>query len=291
MITLVMNLHRRWARKLGKTLYITDLDGTLLNTKGAVSAQSALKINKLIDEGAAFSIATARTPGTVVGLLECLNIKIPVVLMNGVVIYDLQQKKYLNVAYIDEKVVKKIYEILGYAVKKAFVYTIKEDCLTAYYDTDFNSYQEEFYGERKNSSYKKFVRATVEDLSHVAYLFFMDTKANIEAIYNQLVDIEGLAMTMYEDIYTKAYLLEVYSHKATKANGVKKVAELGEYNEVVCFGDNLNDLSMFKIAHRGVAVNNAAPALKEVAYEIIGTNEEDAVASYVEKDFFDKGDK
>lgn len=42
------------------TLYITDLDGTLLNKQSAVSEHSAKIINQLIDQGALFSVATAR---------------------------------------------------------------------------------------------------------------------------------------------------------------------------------------------------------------------------------------
>ena len=50
-----------------KTLYISDLDGTLLNSQSQVSAASRDMLNRLIaDNGINFSIATARTPATVV---------------------------------------------------------------------------------------------------------------------------------------------------------------------------------------------------------------------------------
>ena len=41
-----------------KTLYITDLDGTLLNPESKVSDYSVSIINELIDKGALFSVAT-----------------------------------------------------------------------------------------------------------------------------------------------------------------------------------------------------------------------------------------
>ena len=44
-----------------KTLYITDLDGTLLNSKGELSHFSASTINALIKKGMIFSYATARS--------------------------------------------------------------------------------------------------------------------------------------------------------------------------------------------------------------------------------------
>ncbi|MEG2841791.1 MAG: HAD hydrolase family protein [Cellulosilyticaceae bacterium] len=53
-----------------KILYISDLDGTLLNAEEKISEYSREKLNKPIDKEINFSIATARTPATVVELLE-----------------------------------------------------------------------------------------------------------------------------------------------------------------------------------------------------------------------------
>ena len=45
------------------------------------------------------------------------------------------------------------------------------------------------------------------------------------------------------------------------------------------FGDSVNDLPMFKAADEAYAVSNALDELKNVATAVIGSNEEDAVAS------------
>ena len=44
-----------------KTLYISDLDGTLLNSQGKISDYSIKTINNLINEGMIFTYATARS--------------------------------------------------------------------------------------------------------------------------------------------------------------------------------------------------------------------------------------
>ena len=51
-------------------LFVTDLDGTLLNSHKEVSIKSIEILNKLIDDGVNFTVATARTPATVVDLLQ-----------------------------------------------------------------------------------------------------------------------------------------------------------------------------------------------------------------------------
>ncbi len=54
-----------------------------------------------------------------------------------------------------------------------------------------------------------------------------------------------------------------------------------EDRRLVVFGDQVNDLDMFKAADEALAVANAIPALKQQATEIIDTNEEDGVARYI----------
>ena len=51
------------------------------------------------------------------------------------------------------------------------------------------------------------------------------------------------------------------------------------------FGDNLNDISMMKVADVAVAVENAYPEVKDVADIVIGRNIDDAVVNFIEKDF------
>lgn len=62
-------------------MYVSDLDGTLLNLQSRVSSFTASALNRLIADGMLFSIATARTPATVVALMDAVEMRLPVVLM------------------------------------------------------------------------------------------------------------------------------------------------------------------------------------------------------------------
>ena len=67
-----------------KTLYISDLDGTLLNSQSQVSAASRDMLNRLIaDNDINFSIATARTPAPVVQLMHGIDSSLPYIVMTG----------------------------------------------------------------------------------------------------------------------------------------------------------------------------------------------------------------
>lgn len=79
------------------------------------------------------------------------------------------------------------------------------------------------------------------------------------------------------------YWLTAHDYRATKDQGIKTVLDrLGfSPNELTVFGDNANDIKMFKLAGKAIAVNNATQELKSYASEVIGSNEEDSVVKYI----------
>ena len=78
------------------SLFISDLDGTLLNDKQVISEESIDILNELISQGLQFTIATARSYNSAAKLLEKIDFKLPLVFMNGVFIYDPVAKKNIK---------------------------------------------------------------------------------------------------------------------------------------------------------------------------------------------------
>ena len=66
-----------------KTLYVSDMDGTLLGTDSRVSCETAEIVSGLSRCGTAITVATARTPATVDVLLEDTYTSIPAIVMTG----------------------------------------------------------------------------------------------------------------------------------------------------------------------------------------------------------------
>ena len=80
-------------------------------------------------------------------------------------------------------------------------------------------------------------------------------------------------------------IFELYSKKNTKATGIlTALKHLGiPVEQSYAFGDGKNDIDMFEIADEAYAVENAVSELKAVATGIIGSNENDGVAKYLQK--------
>lgn len=274
------------------TLYVSDLDGTLLNNKSEISPKSAAILNKLIKEGLLFTVATARTPATAIPVLKEVNINVPIIVMNGSFIYDIKEKKYIYTSQIPYESVKKVIDIVEKEQKQLFMYTLKEELLTVYYKS-FNSQEEEaFYHERKGLELKKFVKVAAYPLEvqdKVGHMVMLDSYDVIKKIADQLVGIPGIKVLMYKDVNTEnSYLLEISATDMNKAKGIQYVEQLLKIDKVVAFGDNLNDIEMLEAAEYGCAVGNAEEELKQIADIIIEANVQDSVAKFIEEDYYQK---
>ena len=75
----------------------------------------------------------------------------------------------------------------------------------------------------------------------------------------------------------------IYRYKSSKANAIKEIMAQYNFDRLISFGDNLNDLPMFKISDECYAVNNANTQLKSISTNIINSNNNDGVVKYLEK--------
>ena len=53
--------------------------------------------------------------------------------------------------------------------------------------------------------------------------------------------------------------------------------------EIAAFGDDYADIGMLKLCGMGIAMGNAIDAVKETADLVIGSNDEDGIAEYLER--------
>lgn len=271
-------------------LYISDLDGTLLNSNIELSAYTIDTMNELKKQGLQFTIATARTAASVSKILEPLGLDIPVILMNGVIVYHLKQKKYLKINALPQEHYNTIVQVLEKNNLTGFVYEVKDDKLSTYYENLESNPMKEFHDERVTRYDKVFTKVNnFYDIKspYIIYFALMDSKEALLPAYEALKEIPELSLAFYKDIYSTEdiYYLEIFSDKATKYNGVKYIQEHYDYDYTVGFGDNLNDLPLFKACNETCAVANAKEELKSIADYIIDSNEEDGVAKFIRQHF------
>lgn len=269
-----------------KTLYISDLDGTLLNPEKEVSAYTKSAINAFIAQGGSFTAATARSAASCVKILSGLDIRVPAVLMNGAVIFDLAERSYVKTEIISYEPAHSIIGILREHEISGFMYAVYQGNLITYYENLEARALKDFYDERVLKYYKSFeqVSSFEEKLigNNIIYFTLIDGYEKLLAVYNSLKTNPDIDMALYRDNYGyRPWYLEVFSVGASKYNAVKYLREYGQYGRIVGFGDNYNDIPLLKACDEFYSVSNAVDELKALSTAVIGSNTEDAVARFI----------
>lgn len=270
------------------TLFISDLDGTLLSPEAELTAFTADTVNAMTAAGASFTFATARSVYSAKPLMSPAYIRVPCLLMNGVSIYDLREGRCIRNEFIPVGASAEILRIFEQHGVHCFMYRIEEDILTCYYSALTTKVMQSFAESRKKSYAKPFVQCDrLADRADGCTVYYTTTGPYEELlpVKLEIEGIPGISHAFYLDIYNGAWYLEIFSGNASKSNGIKRLRELYGFDRVVAFGDNLNDLPMFEAADVRIAVGNARDEVKAAADEVIGRNSEDGVAVWLAENY------
>lgn len=270
-----------------KRLFVSDLDGTLLNSKAEISDETARLINQGIEDGLEFTISTARTPTSTLKIIEKLNLRLPIMMMNGVLVYDMASHRYINKSVMDETAVMVLLGLIKLKGLSCFLYALKDNEFCAYYDSVESQSLNYFRNERIMKYDKKFTE--VADLSLVAgndiiYCVLREPKEKLDGLHRELSVVKGVKAEFYPDIYNdEYYMLEIYSESASKKEALEWMKKQGQYDSVISFGDNLNDKALLEASDYFYAVSNAHPEIQNMADSVIPSNDEDGVARFIEQ--------
>ncbi|MCM1070359.1 MAG: HAD family hydrolase [[Clostridium] fimetarium] len=267
-----------------KTLYVSDLDGTLLDNASRVSPETAAMLNEAIAGGALFTVATARTPATVQNLLREVKMNLPAIVMTGAAQWDLAAQRFRSVTTIPEADADRIAEAFESGSLRPFTYCVSGDSfLNVYHSKVMSRREASFYEERRHLTLKRFhLGQTPARRDKVALFFATGPEKLVEETCARLREVTDCAVSWYRDVITPdTGLIDIYAPGVSKAHAVAELAKQTGATRIVVFGDNLNDLPMMRTATMGVAVENALPEVRSEATVTIGSNAAHSVARFI----------
>ena len=271
------------------TLYVSDLDGTLFNSSKKISERTAQILNRCIAKGMKFAVATARMPYGCDYRLKEINMDTPGILTNGVFLYDFQREKIIAAEAVSQKSALEAVDAFRRHGLSCFVYTYEENGISIYYEDEVLQAQTQYYSDRALESCEEV--KLVEDVREVlaekkpVYLAYTGPKEVLEPVCEELDNIEEISYSFYLNVYNGWYCLEVFSETASKKNALLKLQDLLKCQEIVVFGDNLNDISMMEIADRSYVPANALAEVKKLAARILADCDHDGVAEFLAEEW------
>lgn len=272
---------------MSKTLYITDLDGTLMKNDKSISEYTTERINALLDQGMLFTYATARSLQSASAIVQNLHLNLPVIIRNGTILADPVTKSEMEIEMFSKDHLHIIRQCMKGFGLHGFVTTyIDGKDRKLYLEGKMNEGFKNYLAEHSDDKRLCPVR-TEEELfdGEVCYFTFIGDRTELDPFYERVKDHKEWICVYQQDKYRPEYWLEICPKNATKATAIQKIQKRYQCDRLVVFGDSKNDVSMFQIADEAYAVGNAMDELKKIATGIISSNEEDGVAKWIEKDY------
>ena len=271
----------------GKTLYVSDLDGTLLTRYETVSPYSAKLLNEMIGRGLLFTYATARSFTSAKRATQSLNINVPIILYNGGVILQSDTHEVLRSVCFREDEKRYVLSVLKEYGIQPLIFGATLERETVRWQAGKETYGMQRYLDRRRGDARLCPASNEEEAlcGHVLYFNCIGPREQLERAWNDLKLDTRFICIFHQETYQSDFWMEISPREATKANAVSFLRWKLGCNNVVCFGDSSNDSDMFDVCNEKYAVMNADGWLKEKATGVIGYCEEDGVAKFLASRF------
>ena len=268
-----------------------DMDGTLLNKRKKISKKSKEVIKKLHDDGVEIVVTTGRIYNNAAYYSHILGVESPVIAANGAIVRNKHTNEIIYENTIKTEVCIKLIDLL---YKNDFLfhfYTLDgiycgnkiTKLATEIYMTKQIGYENlriNYHIINNIEAWKSFFKKDNTQITKcIAFSVNPDKIAKLKKELNEFDDI------VYFGAGSRS--LEINHRGVSKGKAVKALADYYglKREEIVCIGDNENDISMIEYAGLGVAMGNAIEPLKKIADYITDTNNEDGVAKALKKIF------
>ena len=273
-------------------LYVSDLDGTLLNSAGALSAASRDMLAGLLAGGTRFTVASARSVHSILQVLDGVPLTLPIVELNGAFLTDPATGGHLAVNALNGAVTHGVYLQIQGAGFLPFISTFDGARDNLYHPKPTNDGMQWYYNDRVAVRDPRLrAKKRLEDVLDEQVICFtvIDRGELLVPLAQKLTGMYGslIQLHLFRHLYCPGWSwLTVHDAHATKANALGAMRKLIGMPEepLTVFGDDINDIAMFAHADRAIAVSNALDEVKQKAHLLISSNDEDSVARFLQTD-------
>ena len=255
-------------------LIVSDMDGTLLNSKHEVSPQFIKQFEQLKEQNIKFAVASGRQYYSLRERMEAIKDELIYIAENGAIV--MHREEQLHVVPMEKEIV---HEIINEVRDLENKYLILCGRKQAYIEKTDPEFMEPFLNH-----YEKY--KVVDDLLEVEDdLFLKLTVCDLSgAEENSLPHLEHFNDRLQVKLSGKIWI-DFNDLKAQKGNALKAVQEKMNISEeeTVAFGDFLNDIELFQHSGYSYAMKNAHEDVKAVATHHTVSNDDNGVEKVLEE--------
>jgi Cof subfamily protein (haloacid dehalogenase superfamily) len=269
-------------------LLALDIDGTLLTSRGEVSARTRASIDEARRRGVLIALVTGRRFRSARPIVQELELAVPLISHNGALTKDVLTLETINYHPLEADVAREVIRI-GRACQADLICCDDAAGLGVMVIEGVSADNRALH--RYLDKYRDSVVEVPDLLDYVDHapiqIMFSGRCARMDEFAEYLQAVMNGRLQLFKTRYLKVDLtiLDALSPAASKGAGLEAVARAQAIarGEVMAIGDNHNDLTMLRFAGLGVVMANAEDELKQWGFPLTASNEEDGVAEAIEK--------
>lgn len=223
-----------------ETLFVSGVDGILVDKNDKISAFSKVELNRMIDDGLKFTLSTMRTPASLLEPLSDINFKYPVIVMDGAALYDVKKSEYVKEYIISTGTSNELVELMKDNNMHPFINVIIDDTLLIYYQDFEDKINQDLINKLRISPYRNYIKREFPGDENVVYFMILDLNENVDAFYKKLIELgydKKLKILKYFSEDYKGYsYIKIYNKNASKENMLIYLKEKYNLENVLTIG-------------------------------------------------------
>ena len=224
------------------TLFIADVDRAMDGLSTGITPFSQIMIKNMLEKGMLLTFMTLRTPAGFLEGMPDIKPKLPIIAMDGAILYDIKENRYPKVYVISAEHACNIESFIRSRGFNIFTTIILEDVLIIYYDELKNTAEIDIYEKMHKSPYRNYLNKERPKDHPVVYMMCVDETRKIEQLVEDIKrsDIyEELKILSYPSDDYKGYsYIKIYSKNASVQNMTDYLRNMTGAEETLTFGDN-----------------------------------------------------
>ena len=241
-VGVLLNSAHRPVKQKENVLYVSGIDSVLVSSREVMIPYNKVELNRLIAQGVNFTISTIRTPASMMDPLSGINLKLPVIAMDGVVLYDIRENRYLDVFALERSAAARVEAMIESEGAHAFVNVLRDNTLLIYYGEFKNDAEKDMFDRLRRSPYRNYTGKAYrndEGREQVLYIMTLTRIDHAQKIAGRIREVLGttVRVMLYPASEYDGYTyLKVYAADACKANMLKILQKRIGADRVVTFG-------------------------------------------------------
>lgn len=235
-----INMFRLPRKKQQDILFVSGIDDTLLNKKEELSDYSRVEINRMLQEGANFTVSTMRTPASVIDVLNGIQWRIPLIVMDGAALYDMKEREYVKTVPLEPVLVKHLKSFFEAWEMNCFINVVLDGVLVICYQELQTETEQMIFKTLRRSPYRNFVKKDLSEEGESLYFMAVDQKEKMDLVYEGLSNQEWFSELKVQyypsDDYPGQMYLKIYNREATRENMIEALKCYTGLEKVLTFG-------------------------------------------------------